>query len=154
MERDLAVKGVPGVYALGDVALCRDEDGDPLPALAQVAKQQGEHLGKALATAFHSDAPIQAALPPFNFQNRGNTAIIGRNAAIFDFGRGRALRGRLAWLLWAVVHVYLLVGLERRFLVVTQWVVRYVTRQRGARLITSSIQPPPSAGRDGQPISY
>lgn len=147
VDRNLAVQGMAGVYALGDVALCHDADGKPLPALAQVAKQQGEHLGKELAKALQSRAPIEAALPPFTFQNRGNTAIIGRNAAIFDFGGGRTLRGRLAWLLWAIVHVYLLVGLERRFLVVTQWVVRYVTRQRGARLITNEAfrQQAPSA---------
>jgi NADH dehydrogenase len=47
------------------------------------------------------------------------------------------IRGWTAWMLWAVVHIYLLNGLERRFLVATQWLVRYVTRQRGARLITS-----------------
>src|SRR3546814_5706625 len=61
------------------------------------------------------------------------TAIIGRNAAIFDFGKRRR-KGRLAWLLWAIVHVYLLVGFEKRLLVSIQWLWRYFTYQRGARL--------------------
>jgi NADH:ubiquinone reductase (H+-translocating) len=43
------------------------------------------------------------------YKNRGNTAVIGRNAAKFDFG-DRQLKGRIAWLQWAVVRVYLLVG--------------------------------------------
>jgi NADH dehydrogenase len=76
-------------------------------------------------------------LPPFSFHNRGNTAIIDRIAAIFDSGHGRMIRGWTLWMLWALVHIDLLNGLERRFLVATQWLVRYVTRQRGARLITA-----------------
>lgn len=129
---DLSVEGEPHIFALGDVAAGLDESGRPLPALAQVAKQQGEHLGRGLARLHRDGTP----LAPFRFRNRGNTAIVGRNAAIFDFGGGRTLRGRPAWLLWALVHIYLLNGMERRFLVATQWLVRYITRQRGARLIT------------------
>jgi NADH dehydrogenase len=63
---DLAVAGHNDIFALGDVALCRDEAGRPLPALAQVAKQQGEHLGRALARHVGDGA----ALPPFRFRNR------------------------------------------------------------------------------------
>ena len=85
-------------------------------------------------------------MPAFAFRNRGNTAIIGRNAAIFDFGRGRRMKGRLAWLLWAFVHIYLLAGFERRLLVATQWLTRYLTGQRGARLITRERDEPPPGG--------
>ena len=60
--------------------------------------------------------------------------MIGRHAAIFDFGRIK-LKGRIAWLLWAIVHVYLLVSFEKRLLVSLQWLWRYVTRARGVRLI-------------------
>ncbi|WP_210248009.1 NAD(P)/FAD-dependent oxidoreductase [Rhizobium sp. WL3] len=127
---DLSVAGRPGIYALGDTALALGEDGKPLPALAQVAKQQGEFLGRALKGDLLSGKPI----PSFRFHNRGNTAVIGRNAAIFDFGRWQ-LKGRLAWLLWALVHVYLLVNFEKRLLVSIQWIWRYSTRQRGARVI-------------------
>lgn len=129
---------------LGDLALCTGEDGKPLPALAQVAKQQGDYLGRVLSKPL---APGETATP-FVFRNRGNAAIIGRNTAIFDFGKGRTLTGRPAWLLWALVHIYLLNRLERRFLVAVQWLVRYVTRQRGARLITARQLPLPRRPRD------
>lgn len=127
---DLKVEGTKGIYALGDTALRIDDDGKPLPALAQVAKQQGEYLGKALREQLLDGRPSE----PFHFHNRGNTAVIGRHAAIFDFGKHR-MKGRLAWLLWAIVHVYLLVNFEKRLLVTVQWLWRYVTKQRGARLI-------------------
>jgi NADH dehydrogenase len=129
VDAGLEVEGYPGIFALGDTALCVGEDGQPLPALAQVAKQQGAYLGRKLRNwnAAHHE--------PFKFHNRGNTAVIGRNAAVFDFGRAR-MKGRLAWLLWALVHVYLLVSFEKRVLVSIQWLWKYVTHSRGARLIS------------------
>ncbi|WP_278987688.1 NAD(P)/FAD-dependent oxidoreductase [Sphingobium yanoikuyae] len=121
----LAVVGQDGIYAIGDVALCL-QDGRPLPGLAQVAQQQGRHLGKEL----RKDAPVR----PFLFRNRGDTAVIGRHAAVFSFGKYR-MKGRLAWLLWAIIHVFLLIGFERRTVVMVQWIWRYLTFERGARLI-------------------
>lgn len=127
---NLAAVGLDHVYVLGDAALLMDGE-RPLPALAQVAKQQGEHLGKALRDAGGDRA---AVVPAFRFRNRGNTAVIGRHAAVFDFGR-RQLVGRVAWLLWAIVHVYLLVSFQKRLLVTVQWLWRWATFQRGARII-------------------
>ncbi|MFO6448747.1 NAD(P)/FAD-dependent oxidoreductase [Erythrobacter sp. NE805] len=129
----LEVAGHPGIYALGDTVAAPGPTGAPLPGLAQVAKQQGEHLGRELARELRGSGGAPA---PFVFRNRGNAAIIGRHAAVFDFGK-RRLKGTLAWLLWAVVHVYLLVAFEQRVLVSIQWLWRYVTYQRGARLITN-----------------
>lgn len=126
---DLSVPGRHGVYALGDTALCRDPKGQPLPALAQVAQQQGKYLGRRLAENLDDPAPR-----PFRLRNRGDTAVIGRHAAVFDFG-WLQLTGRFAWLMWSLIHVMLLVGFENRLIVSTQWVWNYFTRERGARLI-------------------
>jgi NADH dehydrogenase len=126
----LAVPGQEGVFALGDVASFQGEDGKPLPGLAQVAKQQGIHLGRTLAAHLARGAP----LTPFRYDSRGNTAIVGRHAAVFE-SKGREVTGWFAWLAWAVIHVYLLVGFQHRFLVSMQWLWRYLTYDRGARLI-------------------
>jgi NADH:ubiquinone reductase (H+-translocating) len=130
LNPDLSVKGVADVYALGDVASTPDEKGTPLPALAQVAAQQGYHLGRALAKNLQDGRP----LPPFKFRNRGNTAIIGRHAAVFDYGWTQ-FKGRFAWLMWAIIHIYLLVGFDNRLRVTLQWLWAYITYERGARLI-------------------
>ena len=130
LNPDLSVKGVADVYALGDMASTPDEKGSSLPALAQVAAQQGTYLGRALARHFEDGKP----LPPFKFHNRGNTAIVGRHAAVFDFG-WMQLKGRFAWLMWALIHVYLLVGFDNRLRVCLQWLWAYITYERGARLI-------------------
>lgn len=135
LNPDLSVKGVADVYALGDMASAPDANGTPLPALAQVAAQQGYYLGRALAKNFEHGKP----LPPFKFHNRGNTAIIGRHAAVFDFG-WMQLKGRFAWLMWAIIHVYLLVGFDNRLRVTLQWIWAYITYERGARLIMRDFE--------------
>ena len=84
-------------------------DGQPLPALAQVAHQQGSISARRSAGTFST----ARRCPPFRFRNRGNTAIIGRDAAVFDFGRWH-LKGRIGWLFWAIVHIYLLTGFDKR----------------------------------------
>lgn len=127
---DLSVAGIEGVYALGDTACTEGQDGRALPALAQVAQQQGHHLGRALKRQILTGQ----SPPPFRFRNRGNTAVIGRHAAVFDFGQLR-FTGHAAWLLWGLVHIYLLVGFESRVMVSLQWLWSYFTRERGARLI-------------------
>jgi NADH dehydrogenase len=132
---DLSVPGLPDVYALGDVALVLDTAGNPLPGLAQVAKQEGYYLGRSLVRKILDGA----ATPDFEFHNRGNAAIVGRRCAIFDFGRWR-LKGRFAWLLWALVHIYLLADFQHRLLVAVQWLWQYATYDRGARLIVEPMR--------------
>jgi NADH dehydrogenase len=135
---DLSAVGFDGVYVIGDSAALAGVDGRPLPALAQVAHQQGRHLGRALRKSLADGKP----LPAFRFRSRGNTAIVGRNAAVFDFGWLR-LKGRIGWMLWAIVHIYLLTGFENRLLVAVHWFWLYLTYERGARLIAD--------GEEGNP---
>jgi NADH dehydrogenase len=127
---NLSVPGLDSVYVIGDTAVVAGQDGSPLPALAQVAHQQGRHLGRGLRRNIENGSEIA----PFRYRSRGNTAIVGRNSAVFDFGRFR-LKGRIGWVLWALVHIYLLNGFDKRLLVATQWLWRYLTYQTGARLI-------------------
>ncbi|QDA36923.1 NAD(P)/FAD-dependent oxidoreductase (plasmid) [Paracoccus liaowanqingii] len=134
VDETLAVRSQSQVYALGDVALLSDPEGRPLPGLAQVAKQQGIHLGQALARHLKTGAP----LTPFRYRSRGNTAIVGRHAAVFEQGRFK-VKGWLAWMSWAVIHVYLLVGFQNRFLVSMQWLWRYLTYEHGARVIAGDF---------------
>jgi NADH dehydrogenase len=124
VEPNLAVTGHDNVYALASLPLC--QDGQPLPALAQVAQQQGRHLGQELRK------PKLPAL--YRYRSKGDPAVIGRHAAVYLYGRCQ-LTGWIAWLLCSIIHIYLLIGFERRALVMTQWVWRYFTFERGARLI-------------------
>ena len=42
----------------------------------------------------------------------------------------------MAWLIWLFVHIRYLIEFDNQFLVLFQWAWNYVTRNRGARLIT------------------
>lgn len=130
---DLSVAGHPTVFAIGDTALAKDRDGNPLPGIAPVAKQQGAYVARVIA------APVagRPAPPPFRYRHFGSLATIGRRAAVIDFG-GLRLAGWLAWLIWSVAHIYFLISLRNRILVAIQWLWLYVTFDRGARLITGA----------------
>lgn len=135
VDETLAVTGLSQVYALGDVARFEAPNGQTLPGLAQVAKQQGIHLGRALAAHLTRGAPLTR----FVYSSRGNTAIVGRHAAVFEQGRFR-IKGWLAWLSWAIIHIYLLVGFQNRFFVSVRWLWRYLSYERGARLIAGDFK--------------
>ncbi len=62
---------------------------------------------------------------------------------VFDFGRFR-IRGRFAWLLWALVHVYLLVGFENRLQVATHWLWSASSCKKAVKARSAAI----SSGND------
>jgi NADH dehydrogenase len=131
---DLTVARHPEIYVLGDTASAMDRKGAPLPGVASVAIQQGRYAAKAIIQrARRRDA--MAPVAPFRYFDRGYLATVGRTYAIGDIGPLH-LSGLLAWIVWAGVHIAYLIGFRNRLLVLTQWLWKYVTYQRGARLIT------------------
>lgn len=130
---DLALPDDSDVFVIGDAALALDEDGRPHPGIAPVAKQQGAHVAKVIAArATKRPTPLR-----FRYRDRGLLATIGRRAAVIEYKRLR-LKGRLAWWLWGIAHIYFLISLRNRLIVATQWLWSYVTFDRGARLITGT----------------
>ena len=131
VEPDLRAPGIPDVYVIGDTAVAKNPDGAPLPGISPVAKQQGAYVARAIAARVAG----REAPPAFVYRDRGLFATIGRRAAVIAYGRLR-LRGWIAWWLWGAAHVYFLVSLRNRIIVVTQWLWSYLVFERGARLIT------------------
>lgn len=125
---DLRIPGRP-VYVIGDMAHVPDEDGRPLPGLAPVAIQEGEHAARAILAGLRGQ---QAG--PFRYRDRGSMATVGRGFAVLERGRIR-LSGWLGWLGWLFVHLMQVNEFENRALVFTQWAWSYLTRNRSARLI-------------------
>ncbi|GMU65114.1 MAG: putative NADH dehydrogenase (NDH) [Acidobacteriota bacterium] len=126
---DLSVPDRPEVFVVGDVAH-RDQDGRPLPGVAQVAIQGGRHVGRVIAARVAG----RREPGPFRYRDKGNLAVVGRNFAVLERGRIR-LAGFAAWLAWAFVHITYLAEFNNKLLVFTQWVWSYFTWQRGSRLI-------------------
>ena len=130
VEPDLSLPGHPEMFVIGDLAAFKHQDGKPLPGLAAVAIQQGRYVGEAIGQRLQGKTP-----PHFRYVNKGSLAIIGRNAGVADLGRLH-LAGFPAWLLWLFVHILFLVGFDNKLLVLFQWAWNYLTRKRGAQLIT------------------
>src|SRR5262249_25361992 len=129
VEKDCSVAGHPEVFVVGDTASL-DQDGKPLPGVAQVAMQQGHYVGQVIGKR-ETGRP---APPPFRYFDKGNMAVIGRGFAILDSGPIK-LSGFPAWLAWAFVHLLFLPAFGNRLRVWTQAVWSYFTRQRSSQLI-------------------
>ena len=139
---DLQVPGHSGTYVIGDAALALDGAGKPLPGLAPVAKQQGRYIARAIRKRLSGQTEVR----PFGYRDYGTLATIGRNKAVAEFGPVH-LQGIVAWLAWAMAHVFFLIGFRNRVLVSTQWLMSYATHRRGGRVIVGDEGP--SSGRVG-----
>jgi NADH dehydrogenase len=131
VEPDLSLPGHSEIFVIGDLAHCRNPQGQPLPGVAPVAMQQGRYVAQLLQRRLQEGQ----SRPPFRYKDRGNMAIIGRAQAVADFG-WMQFSGLFAWLAWLFIHLINLVEFENRLLVAIQWAWNYFTRNRSARLIT------------------
>jgi NADH dehydrogenase len=74
---------------------------------------------------------------PFRYRDYGQLAVLGRSAAVADFGWLR-MKGIPAWILWSAVHLFLLLGARNKVLVYVNWVWAWLTWGSGARLMTGT----------------
>jgi NADH dehydrogenase len=134
-EPTLTVPGHPDIFVVGDVCALQ-QDGKPLPGVAQVAKQGGAHAARNLLRAIRGEPMV-----PFRYRDYGNMATIGRGAAVAEIASLR-VAGFLAWLIWLFIHIFWLIGFRSRLAVVGEWAWAFVTFQRRARLITGERMKP------------
>jgi NADH dehydrogenase FAD-containing subunit len=129
IQPDLSIPDHPDIFVVGDTASL-DQDGKPLPGVAQVAMQQGKYAAKSIFRKVIG----HPALPPFRYFDKGNLAVVGKNFAILQ-SAGVQLSGFVAWLVWALIHIQFLAENSLRFSVFLQWASTYLSGKRGARLI-------------------
>ncbi|MFL6069245.1 MAG: NAD(P)/FAD-dependent oxidoreductase [Gaiellaceae bacterium] len=132
VEPDLTLPGHPEVFALGDMVRVGET---VLPGVAPVAMQQGRYAAKVVGARLGS-----REIGAFHYRDKGNLATIGRAAAVADI-KGLRLSGFVAWLTWLFVHLFYLIGFQNRLLVLIRWTFSFVTRGRGARLISLPRNP-------------
>jgi NADH dehydrogenase len=131
VQQDVSVAGHPEIFVVGDTATF-EENGKPLPGVAQVAIQQGRYAGLLILSRI-----VGIPAPgPFRYFDKGNMAVVGKGFAVLQSGRLQ-LSGFLAWLAWAAVHLQFLGQSSLRVMVFVQWVWTYLTGQRGSRLIVN-----------------
>jgi NADH dehydrogenase len=130
--------GLPEIFVLGDLAHL-EQDGKPIPGVAQPAMQMGDHVAKMLAADL-AGTPRAA----FRYFDKGDMATIGRMDAVANvqWPFKAHMSGLPAWLTWLVVHIFFLIGFRNRLSVFAAWIWTYFTFTRGARLITGDQRLP------------
>ncbi len=136
---DFSVPGHPEIFAIGDtahvVARARNLVGikvkEPMvmPGVAQPAIQEGKYVAGLIRRRVQGRGPPA----PFWYWDKGDLAIVGRTYAVADL-RFVRFAGFSAWIVWAAVHIYFLIGFANRFFVMLQWGVTFLTKRRQVRV--------------------
>jgi NADH dehydrogenase len=140
VEPDLSVREHPEVFAIGDtahlVAPVRNIFGIKsrtpmlMPGVAQPAIQEGRYV----ADVIRRRVTGRAQPKPFWYWDKGELAIVGRAYAVADL-RLAQFTGFPAWLVWAGVHIYFLIGFANRLFVSLQWGLAFLTKRRRVRIL-------------------
>ena len=121
-------------------------DGSQVPGIAPAAKQEGAYVGRVIRARMRGLPPP----PAFRYRHRGNFATIGKGAGVVHIGRLQ-LRGRLAWWVWGLAHIFFLIGTRSRAIVAWNWLWIYLMGQHSARLITQGSPYDTAGKRDRDP---
>ncbi len=124
------VNGIKDVFAIGDVAFMKSSSypkGNAM--LASVAEQQGKQLAHNL-----NQLAKGKKMKPFNYNDNGTMATIGRNHAVVDLPNFK-ISGILGWYIWMFVHLMLLVDFRNRMVVFMNWTWSYLNYDKGTRVI-------------------
>src|SRR5262249_34370026 len=139
IQNDLTVPGHPEIFVIGDTAALQ-QDGKPLPGVAQVAMQQGRYAGKVISRRISGGK--QPA--PFRYFDKGSMAAVAKGLAGWQSGKVQ-MSGLGAWLVWAFIHLQFLATSSLRLSVFLQWAWTYVTGQRGSRIIVNQRATAPAS---------
>lgn len=108
----------PEIFVLGDLADCRDADGQPVPTSAQAAFQQSDFTAWNVWASM-SDRPLL----PFRYQNLGEMLTLGTDYATLS-GMGVQLEGQLAYTLRRLIYLYRMPNLDHQLQVGTNWIAK------------------------------
>ena len=124
------INGFKNVFAIGDGAIMQTQDyPNGHPQVAQGAIQMANLVEKNLEKKIAGKQPQK-----FRYKDKGTLATIGRNAAVADFGKLR-FSGRLAWCLWLLVHIYTILGVKNKIVIILNWVWSYFTYDISLRVL-------------------
>jgi len=135
---DLTVPGRPNIFVIGDLAHRTDpRSGELVPGVAQGGIQTGRFAGRTIArelTARRKGVP-KPARGTFVYRDKGSMATIGKNRAVADI-RGLRFGGPVAFLAWALIHIFFLIDFRHKVVTLAEWTWMYFFHERGVRLIT------------------
>ncbi|MBV9388596.1 MAG: NAD(P)/FAD-dependent oxidoreductase [Chroococcidiopsidaceae cyanobacterium CP_BM_ER_R8_30] len=119
----LQVVDRPEIFALGDLADCRDAEGQQVPSTAQAAFQQADYVGWNIWASL-TDRPLL----PFRYQNLGEIMTLGTNNATLT-GLGIKLDGPLAYVVRRLAYLYRMPNLEHQLKVGFNWIAHPIIEE-------------------------
>ena len=124
------VKGLPNVFALGDIAYMETKEFPKgHPQLANVAINQAKNLADNLKGMLKNKA-----LKPFKYKNPGTMATVGKHKAVVDLPF-MSFQGRIAWFVWMFLHLMLILSVKNKLIIFINWAISYFTNDTTLRLI-------------------
>jgi len=118
VQTTLQVEGYPEVYALGDLADCKDADGQTIPTTAQAAFQQADYAGWNLWASL-TDRPLLT----FKYQHLGEMMTLGSDDATLA-GLGLQLNGVSAHLARRMIYLMRMPTFEHQLKVGLNWITK------------------------------
>ena len=129
VDPTLQVTNYPYIFAIGDIAGAKGNDGRFLPMVAPVAMQQARFVAKQIERLTKNQA-----LQSFKYVDKGSMATIGRHKAVVEV-KGIRIGGALAWYMWLWLHLFYLLGGRNKIGTMADWTWNYLTFDRGNRHI-------------------
>ncbi len=114
----LQVEDHAEIFAVGDLADCRDADSQQVPATAQAAFQQADYAAWNIWATL-----TNRPLLPFRYQYLGEMMTLGIDNATLT-GLGVKLNGPLAYVARRLAYLYRLPTLDQKFKVGFNWLAR------------------------------
>ncbi|MBI4474269.1 MAG: FAD-dependent oxidoreductase [Acidobacteria bacterium] len=112
----LELKGYEGeVWVLGDCGALRTAAGNPVPPTAQHATREAKVIATNICAAIRGKERV-----PFTFEGLGKLGSLGHHCAVADI-LGVHVSGFLAWFLWRTIYFMKMPGLNRKFLIASDW---------------------------------
>lgn len=116
VEPTLQVVGHPEIYALGDLADCKDASGQQVPNTAQSALQQADYTGWNLWASLSQRPQLS-----FRYQHLGEMMTLGVENATLT-GLGLRLEGPLAHVARRLTYLYRMPTMNHQIRVGLNWI--------------------------------
>jgi NADH dehydrogenase len=130
VNENLAVPGVPGLWAVGDCAAVPDGTGGFYPPTAQ------HGMREAIAAAKNIERTVAGGpLQPFRFKTMGMLATIGRHTGVAEVF-GFKFSGFVAWSMWRMIYLMKLPRLAKKLRVMMGWTLDLFFGREIEQLIT------------------
>lgn len=116
VNKFLQLEGHPEIFVVGDAGAF-EQDGQMLPALAQVAEKEARAVAKNIAQ-IAANRPLRK----FKYRHSGTLLSLGQWMAAAEI-KGFFFSGRLAWWIWRTVYLFKFISLRKKIRVAVEWTI-------------------------------